>query len=283
MGLDRVPVWAHARCCLRILRLRSLPSRPMQSHAAHAHLPEPPPPHVCMHACTHTTRREYQRYWFFVNLQLSVDRALLALATRADPATPATITVRVKPFPWPPRSEDLGAASAAAALNLLLVYAFLAPTRGLVVDVVGEKELRLREGMRILGLTVRGLGGGRGGALLLLLHILSRVTCRCSCAAPLAGHINSNPPSAATRPTQPNQRQNVDRSWHTGAPGPSPTGPPSPLLAPSAPSPGSTPLLTAARRSCCCSTGCLRARWSRLATRSAPSFRLLGWLGRRVS
>lgn len=66
----------------------------------------------------------------------------------------------VKPFPWPPRAEDLGAASAAAALNLLLVYAFLAPTRGAVVDVVGEKELRLREGMAALGLTVRSLAPG---------------------------------------------------------------------------------------------------------------------------
>ncbi|KAI8469139.1 MAG: hypothetical protein J3K34DRAFT_522412 [Monoraphidium minutum] len=143
---------------------------------------------------------EYRRYWFFVNLQLSIDRAILALvphaaaaaaaadddaaaadagpgpaapagATRAAPGgapprraslraggianvtVPAAVTVRFKPFPWPPRSEDLGAASAAAALNLLLVYAFLAPTRAVVVDVVREKELRLREGMRMLGLT----------------------------------------------------------------------------------------------------------------------------------
>lgn len=73
----------------------------------------------------------------------------------AAPAAPVEVTVRVKPFPWPPRWEDLGAASAAAFLNLLLVYAFLAPTRAVVVDVVREKELRLREGMRILGLTVR--------------------------------------------------------------------------------------------------------------------------------
>jgi hypothetical protein len=54
----------------------------------------------------------------------------------------------------------LGAASAAAALNLLLVFAFLAPTRALVVDIVAEREARLREGMRVLGLTVRCGGGG---------------------------------------------------------------------------------------------------------------------------
>jgi hypothetical protein len=45
--------------------------------------------------------------------------------------------------------------AAAAAFNLLLVFAFLAPTRLAVAQVVREKELRLREGMRILGLQAR--------------------------------------------------------------------------------------------------------------------------------
>ena len=47
--------------------------------------------------------------------------------------------------------------AAAAAFNLLLVFAFLAPTRSAVATVVREKELRLREGMRILGLQARPL------------------------------------------------------------------------------------------------------------------------------
>lgn len=42
---------------------------------------------------------------------------------------PASINIKIKPFPWPARQEDLGAASAAAFFNLLLVYAFMAPTR----------------------------------------------------------------------------------------------------------------------------------------------------------
>lgn len=59
-----------------------------------------------------------------------------------------------KPFPWPAVTVDLAAVAAAAAFNLLLVYAFLAPTRNVVATMVREKELRLREGMRILGLQV---------------------------------------------------------------------------------------------------------------------------------
>ena len=52
-----------------------------------------------------------------------------------------------------------GAGAAALAFNLLLVYAFLAPTRSVVAGVVREKELRLREGMRILGLKVARILG----------------------------------------------------------------------------------------------------------------------------
>jgi hypothetical protein len=56
---------------------------------------------------------------------------------------------------WPPALRDsTGAGAAALAFNLLLVYAFLAPTRSTVAAIVREKELRLREGMRILGLRV---------------------------------------------------------------------------------------------------------------------------------
>ena len=67
---------------------------------------------------------------------------------------PAPVNVSVKPFPWPSVKFDVGAIAAAAAFTLLLVFAFLTPTRGAVATIVREKELRLREGMRILGLKV---------------------------------------------------------------------------------------------------------------------------------
>ena len=68
---------------------------------------------------------------------------------------PAPVQLSVKPFPWPPFTLDLAATAAASAFNLLIVFAFLNPVRSVVVTIVREKELRLREGMRILGLTVR--------------------------------------------------------------------------------------------------------------------------------
>ena len=67
---------------------------------------------------------------------------------------PAPVQLAVKPFPWPPFTLDLAATAAASAFNLLIVFAFLNPVRSVVVTIVREKELRLREGMRILGLTV---------------------------------------------------------------------------------------------------------------------------------
>lgn len=84
-------------------------------------------------------------------------RALLGLATDAEAAKPALLEVGFKPFPWPAGTLDAGAAVAAAAFNLLLVFAFLVPTKGMVAALVREKELRLREGMRILGLQVRAI------------------------------------------------------------------------------------------------------------------------------
>ena len=88
-------------------------------------------------------------------MQLALDRSILGISTAyssADPdPDPALVQISVRPFPWPETDEDLGAAAAAAFLNLLLMFAFLAPTREAVAAVVREKELRLREGLKILG------------------------------------------------------------------------------------------------------------------------------------
>ena len=71
-----------------------------------------------------------------------------------DGGVPADVRVTFKPFPWPQVNFDIAAVAASSAFQLLLVYAFLAPTRATVATIVREKELHLREGMRILGLRV---------------------------------------------------------------------------------------------------------------------------------
>lgn len=96
---------------------------------------------------------QYRRYWFFSNLQQLTDQAILAVATE-QPDSPSPVNVSFEPFPWPAVTVDIGAAASSIAFNLLLVYSFLAPTRSTVASIVREKELRLREGMRILGLQV---------------------------------------------------------------------------------------------------------------------------------
>lgn len=85
---------------------------------------------------------------------LLVDRAILGQAMGLSEGKPAVLDAAIKPFPWPSVTLDLGAASAALAFNLLLVFAFFVPTRSMVTTIVREKELRLREGMRIFGLQV---------------------------------------------------------------------------------------------------------------------------------
>lgn len=96
----------------------------------------------------------YKRYWFFSNLQQLIDQAIIARASGDAADVRHPVDVKFKPFPWPAVTIDYGASAASIAFNLLLVYAFLAPTRSTVASIVREKELRLREGMRILGLQV---------------------------------------------------------------------------------------------------------------------------------
>lgn len=108
---------------------------------------------------------QYKRYWWFTNLQALVEGAMLDHAAAAaaqpggPPPPPALLAAGVKPFPWPALTLDLGATAAAVSFNLLLTYAFLAPTRGAVAAVVQERELHLRQGLRLLGLTDRAYWG----------------------------------------------------------------------------------------------------------------------------
>ncbi len=105
---------------------------------------------------------QYKQYWFFSNLQNLVEQAVLAHALAASATNdtsslllntaaathsgadvgPAWLTaaaatsppllplaLSVKAFPWPALTLDLGATAAALFFNMLLVFAFLQPTR----------------------------------------------------------------------------------------------------------------------------------------------------------
>jgi len=128
---------------------------------------------------------EYKSYWWFSNLQAAIDQSILNLVAKEregggrsgggrtnkqqldsnttttdiiikymnDDPMPLKISLTIKPFPWPEFTIDLGATAAALFFNLLLVYSFLNPTRSAATAVVSERELQLRDGMRLLGLT----------------------------------------------------------------------------------------------------------------------------------
>ena len=93
----------------------------------------------------------YRHYWFFANFQLSMDRALIGNEKKKQ--VPADIDVNVHQFPAPAYSLNPDAIIAGSFMDICLVVAFLMPMRSNVASVVSEKELRLREGMRLLGVT----------------------------------------------------------------------------------------------------------------------------------
>ena len=105
-----------------------------------------------LHSCMLNSSRLCERS--SLTLICCTCRAIVGTAL-GNVSQPAPIQLDVKPFPWPSYTIDPAAGLAAAIFNLLIVFAFLAPARSIVVAIVREKELRLREGMRILGLTVR--------------------------------------------------------------------------------------------------------------------------------
>jgi hypothetical protein len=65
----------------------------------------------------------------------------------------------VKAFPWRAYELDLGSLFAAVILRILIIFAFISPFQGVVKNIVTEKELRLREGMALLGLRSRAYWG----------------------------------------------------------------------------------------------------------------------------
>lgn len=107
---------------------------------------------VLFDALALTPGNQYKQQWFACNLQVLVDRAILSAAAATAGVRLLPILPSVKPFPWPAVTLDLGAAVAAVFFTLLMTFSFLAPMRAAVGAVVQERELLLREGLRMLGL-----------------------------------------------------------------------------------------------------------------------------------
>eukprot|EP00873_Tetraselmis_striata_P005020 jgi/Tetstr1/425284/TSEL_015736.t1 len=94
---------------------------------------------------------QYRQYWFFSNIQQFLNKAIIGKAS-GNGTVPSDVTFGVKPYPWPAVLVNFAVFISGGFFKLLMVLAFLPQVRSAVVGIVQEKELRLREGMRTLGL-----------------------------------------------------------------------------------------------------------------------------------
>ena len=99
----------------------------------------------------------WRRYWSYANVQKSFDQALMSLTAQLDPADPAPRGVRlaasVKGYPFPAYSTNLGSTFASVFFGLVYVFTFCITVVVVVKGICVEKELRIREGMKIFGLS----------------------------------------------------------------------------------------------------------------------------------
>ena len=102
----------------------------------------------------------YRDYWGFVNLESLLDRSMMGVLraerdgelSEGGTAQALPLTVSVQPFPWQEYTLDVGAIAASGFFDLLIIFAFIIPSKSIVTTLVEEKEQRLREGMMLLGL-----------------------------------------------------------------------------------------------------------------------------------
>ena len=99
---------------------------------------------------------KYKEYFSFMNMQSILSRAgmgvLLAEKRRDDEVHPLDLDVHVQPFPWRSYTLDQGALAAGAIFSILIVFAFISPSKANTTCLVREKEQRQREGMLLMGL-----------------------------------------------------------------------------------------------------------------------------------
>jgi len=93
----------------------------------------------------------WKKYWTYANVQRAFDQAIMSRTTDRN----VRLSVSVKAFPFPAYATNLGSTFAAVFFGLVFVFAFVITVVVVVRSVAEERELRLREGMRIMGLSER--------------------------------------------------------------------------------------------------------------------------------
>lgn len=94
----------------------------------------------------------WKSYWTFANVQKAFDQAITSFAVGDRDVASVRTAVYVKQYPYPPFSRNLGSTFAGIFFGMALVFAFLTTVIMILKSVVMEKELRIREGMMIMGL-----------------------------------------------------------------------------------------------------------------------------------
>lgn len=92
----------------------------------------------------------WRKWYSLANVQAAVERALVKQAADAPPE--ANLRATIKGFPYPGRIFNLPGFIAGIFLSLVLPLAFITDTVVTIKAVVVDKELRIREGMAMMGL-----------------------------------------------------------------------------------------------------------------------------------
>jgi ABC-type multidrug transport system ATPase subunit len=92
---------------------------------------------------------EWTAVYTTANVQHALEQAIASIVTEKQ----VSVNAQLKQSPWVPYDLNTGSIIAAAFLGLLLAIAFSSSSVLILKSIVQEKELRLREGMRMMGMT----------------------------------------------------------------------------------------------------------------------------------
>jgi len=95
----------------------------------------------------------WRGYGVFSRVQNAIDAALIDEKDGDGVDYGVTLDASVKPFPWPGYDYNIGGIIAAGVFSILGALAFMSNVVIIMKSVVVEKELRLREGMQMMGMS----------------------------------------------------------------------------------------------------------------------------------